>query len=456
MSYLYGMSEITIIGAGLVGSLQALYAAQAGLTVDVYERRPDIRSATLYQGRSINLALSDRGWKALEEVGQADKVREIAIPMYKRTMHDVSGPLRYQPYGADGQAIYSVSRGALNRLLLEAADRTGNVRFNFEWKCSSLDLKQKELHFDAANSGQRRVKYSRLIGTDGAFSAIRQALMMNDRFDYHQFYIEHGYKELSIYPDEKGGFKMEKETLHIWPRKDFMLIALPNPDGSFTCTLFFQLEGPLSFASLDTDKKVMDFFKTTFPDILPLIPDLTQQWNTNPASSLVTVRCNPWNYADEVLILGDAAHAVVPFYGQGMNAGFEDCSLLNSAFLANGGSFSGLFSRYAAERQPDGVAISELALRNFIEMRDKTADPVFLLQKKIEARFSAAHPEKWQPLYSMVTFSHRPYREALRRGEVQDGIMKQVMDRADIEQVWDSPEIESAILAAWENTPELH
>jgi kynurenine 3-monooxygenase len=450
------MSEITIIGAGLVGSLQALYAAQAGFTVDVFERRPDIRLATLYQGRSINLALSDRGWKALQEVGLAEQVHEIAIPMYKRTMHDVSGPLRYQPYGSDGQAIYSVSRGALNRLLLEAADRTGKVRMHFEWRCSSVDFKQKELYFDAANSGQRTVKYGRLIGTDGAFSAIRQALMMNDRFDYHQFYIEHGYKELTIMPDEKGGFRMEKETLHIWPRKDFMLIALPNPGGSFTCTLFFQMEGPLSFASLDSDEKVMDFFNSTFPDIVPLIPDLAQQWTTNPASALVTIRCKPWNYRDEVLILGDAAHALVPFYGQGMNAGFEDCSLLNAALKSQGGDFSGLFSSYAANRQPDGVAISELALRNFIEMRDKTADPSFLLQKKIEARFSAAHPEKWQPLYSMVTFSHRPYSEALRRGELQDSIMKQVMNRPDIEQVWDAPEIESAILAAWESSPELH
>lgn len=450
------MSEITIIGAGLVGSLQALYSAQAGFAVDVFERRPDIRSATLYQGRSINLALSDRGWKALQEVGLADKVREIAIPMYKRTMHDVSGPLRYQPYGAHGQAIYSVSRGALNRLLLEAADRTGKVRFHFEWRCTSVDFKEKELHFDAANSGLRKVKYARLIGTDGAFSAIRQALMVNDRFDYHQFYIEHGYKELNIMPDEMGGFKMEKETLHIWPRKDFMLIALPNPDGSFTCTLFFQMEGPLSFASLDSDEKVRDFVGSTFPDIVPLIPDLVQQWKTNPTSSLVTIRCKPWNYGDDVLILGDAAHALVPFYGQGMNAGFEDCSLLNAAFRAQNNKFDGLFSTYAKDRQPDGVAISELALRNFIEMRDKTADSAFLLQKKIEARFSAAHPEKWQPLYSMVTFSHRPYSEALLRGELQDAIMKQVMNRPDIEQVWDTPEIESAILALWENTPELH
>ena len=257
-------------------------------------------------------------------------------------------------------------------------------------------------------------------------------------------------------PDEKGGFRMEKETLHIWPRKDFMLIALPNPGGSFTCTLFFQMEGPLSFASLDSDEKVMDFFNSTFPDIVPLMPDLAQQWTTNPASALVTIRCKPWNYKDEVLILGDAAHALVPFYGQGMNAGFEDCSLLNAALKSQGGDFSGLFSSYAANRQPDGVAISELALRNFIEMRDKTADPSFLLQKKIEARFSAAHPEKWQPLYSMVTFSHRPYSEALRRGELQDSIMKQVMNRPDIEQVWDAPEIESAILAAWESSPELH
>ena len=440
------MAEITLVGAGLVGALEALYLSRLGIKVDVFERRSDIRKARLYEGRSINLALSDRGWAALNEVGLAEEVRQIAIPMYKRTMHSPEGKLSYQAYGKDGQAIYSVSRGKLNRLLIEAADSAKHTRFFFEHRCEEVDLSAKTLTFSNPEIGEVKHAYQRLIGTDGAFSAIRQALMVQDRFNYQQFYIEHGYKELTIPPAPDGGFLMEKETLHIWPRGSFMLIALPNPDATFTCTLFFPFAGPVSFEQLTTDDPIRAFFNPTFPDVVPLIPDLVEQYRRNPSSSLVTIRCKPWNFKDEVLAFGDAAHAIVPFYGQGMNAGFEDCRLLHHMLRQRKQQWEGLFPAYAEWRQPDGVAISELALRNFIEMRDKTADPSFLLQKKIEAKFAENHPDKWLPLYSMVTFSHIPYSEALAKGEAQEAIMQSIMQLPDIQNRWDSPEIEQAIL----------
>lgn len=444
--YICYMADITLVGAGLVGALEALYLSRLGLKVDVYERRSDIRKAKLYEGRSINLALSDRGWAALEEVGLAEEVRKIAIPMYKRTMHSSEGQLSYQAYGKEGQAIYSVSRGKLNQLLIEAADAAENTRFFFEHRCEALDLESKTLTFSNAQKQEISHSYQRLIGTDGAFSAVRQALMFQDRFNYQQFYIEHGYKELTIPPAPDGGFLMEKETLHIWPRGSFMLIALPNPDATFTCTLFFPFEGPVSFEQLQSEEQIRDFFNQTFPDVVPLIPDLVEQYQRNPSSSLVTIRCKPWNYKDEVLVLGDAAHAIVPFYGQGMNAGFEDCRLFHQMLNERKQNWDGLFPEYAQHRQPDGVAISELALRNFIEMRDRTADPSFLLQKKIEARFAERHPDKWLPLYSMVTFSHIPYSEALAKGDAQEAIMQKVMQLPNIESRWDSVEVEQAIL----------
>ncbi len=439
--------RIAIAGGGLVGSLFALYLAKRGFQVDVYERRGDPRRADYVGGRSINLALSDRGWKALERVGVADEVRKEAIPMYRRVMHDKAGELTFQAYGKEQEAIYSVSRGGLNKLLLEQADLNDNVTLHFNMGVSGLDLETNTLHLEGDDGQKVAAQYDRIFGTDGAFSRVRNRLMKQDRFDYEQRYLDHGYKELTIPAGADGKHIIETNALHIWPRGEYMMIALPNPDGSFTCTLFFPFEGDPSFSSLKSEDAVMKFFKEEFGDAVPLMPTLAEDYKENPTSSLVMIRCYPWHYEDKVCLMGDSSHAIVPFYGQGMNSGFEDCTVFDDLFEANNGDWAKTFAAFSKKRKPEADAILELALRNYIEMRDKTADPDFLLQKKIEKRFAERHPEKWIPLYSQVTFSHIPYDKALRNGEAQDAIMKRVMNRPDIEQVWDSEEVEKAILA---------
>ncbi len=436
--------HIAITGAGLVGSLLSVYMAKRGFKVDVYERRPDSRKTQFYQGRSINLALSDRGWKALDGVGLADKVKSIAIPMYRRVMHSIEGNLSYQPYGKNNQAIYSVSRGLLNQLLLDEAETFEGVNLHFEHSCKEIDWQNARLSFQNESGSIIESEFDYVFGADGAFSAVRNALMKTDRFSYEQEYIDHGYKELSIPAAANGGFQMEKEALHIWPRGEYMLIALPNPDATFTCTLFFPFEGQHSFSTLNTPQKARAFFETVFPDALSLMPHFDNEWSQNPNSSLCIIRCKPWIKGKTALI-GDAAHAIVPFYGQGMNAGFEDCRILND-ILENSNNWFEAMEIYNNARKSSGDAIAELAMRNFIEMRDLTADPVFLLRKKIEARFADRYPSLWTPLYSMVTFSHMPYEEALRLGKLHDKIMGEVMQRSDIAEMWDSPEVEASIL----------
>lgn len=439
--------KIAIIGGGLVGSLLSLFLGKNGFDVDLYERRSDPRARGFIGGRSINLALSDRGWKSLRSVGMDDKVSSMAIPMMQRIMHDQAGNITYQPYGKDGQAIFSVPRGPLNLMLLERADEHPNVSLCFDQKCEDINLETNEIHFENGKTGvQKTVKYDRIFGTDGAFSSVRTRLMKTDRFNYEQIYLTHGYKELEIPPGPDGDFQLDPHALHIWPRGEYMMIALPNPDKSFTCTLFFPFEGNPSFGSIKTEDHVRQFFDEQFNDAVPMIPALIEDYFKNPTSSLVTISCSPWNYKSQILLLGDASHAIVPFYGQGMNSGFEDCSLLNELFEKHDGDWDVIFPEFSRIRYPQAQAIRELALRNYIEMRDKTADPDFLLQKKIEANFTKAHPDKWLPLYSQVTFSHIPYDEALAAGEAQDQIMKKVMDRDDIEAVWNSEEIVQNIL----------
>lgn len=447
--------DVTIIGAGLVGSLLSIYLSKRGYKVKIFERRGDMRKEDIIAGRSINLALSDRGIKALTEVGIMDEIRKICIPMNGRFIHNADGTTAFQQYGKEGQFINSVSRGELNKKLMDLAEHHGAEIF-FGHKCESIDWQKNSITFELPDSpfgsaqGRLTTHDSGLLfGADGAFSAARlQHQLQHDRFQYSQYYIDYGYKELNIPPAEDGSFKMEKNALHIWPRGNLMLIALPNIDGSFTCTLFFPFEGEPSFASLNTKEKVKDFFKKTFTDAEPLMPTVAEDFFHNPTSSLVTVKCYPWIREDNFALIGDAAHAIVPFFGQGMNCGFEDCSVLNSLIDKHNENWASILSDYQDLRKPDGDAIAELALHNFIEMRDKVADPKFLLQKKIEARLYGKYPDKWIPTYSQVTFSpHIRYSEAMLRGMKQEAIMEEVMRMKEIEKNWDSEEIEKWIIS---------
>ncbi len=440
--------ETIIIGAGLVGSLLSIYLSKRGYEVKIFERRSDMRKQNMIAGRSINLALSDRGIKALEEVGLMDEIRKICIPMHGRFMHNTDGSTAYQAYGKEDQYINSVSRGELNCKLMDLAEQH-KVEISFNQKCEAIDWNKNELTLqDAINFNPSILKFQLLFGSDGAFSAARLThQMQHDRFQYQQYYIDFGYKELTIPAGKNGIFLLNKNALHIWPRGNFMMIALPNIDGSFTCTLFFPFEGEFSFASLDNKEKVRSFFEKTFIDAATLMPTLEEDFFTNPTSSLVTVKCYPWIRNDKFALIGDAAHAIVPFFGQGMNCGFEDCSVLNSLIEKHLDNWSEILAEYQSLRKPDGDAIADLALNNFVEMRDKVNQPKFLLQKKIEAAFSKKYPDKWIPAYAQVTFSnHIRYSEALLNGQRQETIMQQVMAIPDIENKWQDEEIEKMIL----------
>lgn len=441
--------KATLVGAGLVGSLLSIYLAKRGYAIDLYERRPDMRKVKMSAGKSINLALSDRGWKGLEGVGIADEIKKIAIPMYGRYIHHKDGSTAYQPYGKNNQAIYSVSRAEINMRLMDLAEQQPNVKIHFNERCTSINRGALEVHFENVETQKSTTGKSDLIfGSDGAFAASRLNMQLStDRFEYNQHYIEAGYKELIIPAGENGTFLIEKNALHIWPRGTFMMIALPNMDGDFTCTLFLPFEGEKSFANLKTREQVETFFKTEFPDAVPLMPTLIDDFMNNPTSSLVTVKCFPWTFDNKIALIGDAAHAIVPFYGQGMNCGFEDCVVLNDLIDKHNEDWNKILPEYQQLRKPDGDAIADLAIMNFVEMRDKTADPKFLLQKKIEARFSEKHPEKWTPLYSMVTYSpHIRYSTALKEGQKQEAIMQKIMATPNIDAKWDSEEVEKEIL----------
>jgi kynurenine 3-monooxygenase len=432
--------NIVIIGAGLVGSLLSVYLVKRGHRLRIFERRNDMRTANAEAGRSINLALSDRGLLALEKVGIADEIKKIAIPMHGRFIHNIDGSTAFQPYGKEGQFINSVSRAELNKKLMDLAEKFG-VDIFFNHRCSGINWKENEIEFTGTTSNDiTNVDADLIFGADGAFAASRlHHQLQHDKFQYHQYYIDCGYKELTIPAGTGNSFLLEKNALHIWPRKDYMLIALPNLDGSFTCTLFFPFEGEQSFGKLNSEEKVINFFQTTFPDIIPLIPDLTLQFSQNPVSSLVTVKCFPWIRDDKFALIGDAAHAIVPFFGQGMNAGFEDCRILDGLIDKNNGDWTQILDQYQSLRKPDADAIADMAVNNFAEMRDRTADPKFLLQKKIEARLHEKFPDKWIPAYSQVTFNPQiRYSEALERGQRQEKLMQEVMRRRGIEKDWDS------------------
>ncbi len=421
-------NSVSILGAGLVGSLLAILLQKKGYHVSVFESRNDMRKLNMSTGKSINLAMSTRGWKALEKAGLKNDIQEIAIPMHGREIHFKDSSTIYQAYGKNNEAIYSVSRGELNQKLISLAEENG-AKISFNHKCKSVNIDNNDLIFKTENNNDFAVKEKGvLIGADGAFSALRKEYLKTDKYNYNQFYIEHGYCELEIPAGENGSFLLNKNALHIWPRKNFMLIALPNLDGSFTCTLFFPFKGEVSFESINSKEKLIAFFKEEFPDAFLLMPTLVEDYFSNPHASLVTVKCFPWIYKDKNFLIGDAAHAIVPFYGQGMNAGFEDCSELLEILENNEAkNWDEILIMYQEKRKINGDAVADLALKNFIEMRDLVADPIFLERKKIEKDLGLRFPEKFNSVYEMVSFSTNSYHKALQCQSAQDILLQQIM-----------------------------
>jgi len=431
------VAKFVLIGSGLAGGLLAAYLGRRGYEVDLYERRADPREGNIVGGRSINLALSTRGIYALEQLGIADKVLRHAIPMRGRMIHDKSGALHFSPYDRDpNKFINSIGRAELNTTVIEAAQRYPNVRVYFNHRCTDVDLDSAtanlvppsvEVSLSAANPQPQTIIQAQgdaVIGVDGAFSAVRHSMQKKIAgFEYDESYLAHGYKELTIPPAPDGSWRMEKEALHIWPRKSFMMIALPNPDGSFTCTLFWEFEGPRSFATTKTDDEIRRFFDEEFPDAMPLMPSLLDDFKTNPTGSLVTIRSAPWFYENKVALVGDAAHAVVPFYGQGMNAAFEDCVVLDECLAEFPGDRQRAFAEYFARRKENADALADLAVQNFIEMRDKTASQTFRAKKKLDHLLEGLLPGIYLPLYTMVTFTRIPYSTAARRARLQNRIV---------------------------------
>jgi kynurenine 3-monooxygenase len=421
--------KITLIGAGLNGSLLATLLAQRGFTVEIYERRPDMRRVRMSAGRSINLALSTRGIHALQQAGLWERMRSIIIPMKGRMMHSITGDLTFQPYGKnEEEVINSISRAELNIALINAAEECG-ATIHFNRRCTGYDLKTGAIRIRDEETGEETtVEAGVVIGCDGSASSIRAEMLKLNRFNFSQQYLDYGYKELTIPAGPQGEHLLETHALHIWPRGNHMLIALPNVDGTFACILFLPFDGADSFAGLTTAAQVDQFFKSRFPDAVPLMPQLADNYFANPTGAMVTIKCSPWHVAGRALLLGDAVHAIVPFFGQGINCGFEDCSCLLELLDRYGADWPQLFVEFEKERRINTDAIADMAIENFAEMRDRVADSRFLFRKKVELALEARYPQLFVPKYAMVTFHRIPYSVALARGAVQDRMLAELCE----------------------------
>lgn len=418
--------KITLVGGGLAGSLMSIYLAKKGYDVHLYERRGDMRLGQYQGGRSINLALSTRGINALSKVGLVNDILNISIPMKGRMMHSVAGDLAYQAYGREDQMIYSVSRGQLNIKLLQLADQYPNIHMYFDHKCTNANLETNETTFVNASGEIVKDKADVILSTDGAFSAVRDAMIRYPRYNFSQTYENYGYKELEIVPGANGGFQMDVNSLHIWPRSSFLMIALPNPGGNFTCTLFMPFEGEVSLEKLNTKETVMSFFETYFPDVLSMMPNLVDDFLNNPTGNLTTMRCYPW-VKNNVALMGDSAHAIVPFYGQGMNCSFEDCVVLYQCIDEFNGDWTKILDAYQKSRKPNADAIASLALQNFIEMRDLVGSPEFLHKKHVEHDLVVLYPDKFKSQYERTTFSNENYLDALNWGAKNDALLEHII-----------------------------
>jgi kynurenine 3-monooxygenase len=424
--------KVTLIGAGLNGPLLAILLMRRGFAVELYERRPDMRRLRMSAGRSINLAISTRGIYALQQAGLWKRMRSIIIPMKGRMMHSIAGELAFQPYGQnEAEVINSISRAELNIALMNAAEEQG-ATIHFSQRCTGYDLKTGAIRLRNEDTGDETSQEAGVvIGCDGSASAIRNEMLKLNRFNFSQQYLDYGYKELTIPAGSQGKHLLETHALHIWPRGNYMLIALPNIDGTFACILFLPFDGEDSFGSLTTQSQVVEFFRSRFPDVLPLMPQLAENYFTNPTGAMVTIKCSPWHVEGRVLLLGDAAHAIVPFFGQGLNCGFEDCTSLMELHDRRGPGWAGVFAEFENDRRVNTDAIADMAIENFTEMRDRVADPRFLLRKKVELALEARYPDVFVPKYAMVTFHRIPYSVALERGMVQDRMLAELCESLD-------------------------
>ena len=430
--------KIIIVGAGLCGTLLAIRMAQRGFKVSLYERRPDMRGNEVDAGRSINLALSARGLMALDSVGLKETILKECIPMRGRMIHPVDAQPFLSPYsGRPEDYINSVSRPGLNMALLNEAEKRPEIDIHFDTKIVEVDLeaakvayfKDGDKHFDEG---------SIVIGTDGAGSIVRRSMMSKTTellFNYSQDFLRHGYKELSILPDANGAWKIHKEALHIWPRGSFMIIALPNLDGSFTLTMFHPFDGEVGFNNLTTKQKVQDFFEEYYPTLLPYIPHYQEEFFENPVGTLGTIKCYPWQAYGKTLIMGDASHAIVPFYGQGMNASLEDVRIFDEILEKEGPRWEKVFTSFQDARHANANAIADLAIDNFYEMRDHVDDVNFMRKRQIEMQLEQQYPDYYSK-YSLVTFKPAlPYANAMKLGRMQDKLLLELCSRADFDQI---------------------
>jgi len=411
--------DVTLIGAGLSGPLMASYLSSNGFSVDLYERRSDMRENKQESGRSINLALSERGIRALKDIGLFHQIKSHLIMMKGRMIHDKDSSRHLQLYGQkENEVLYSVSRATLNIALLEHAEKQPNVSISFNHQLNNVDFKNQVISI-----GEKNIPFNRLIGTDGFNSQLRRCMMKETNIQFQNKPLGHGYKELTIPPSSSGTYLMEPNALHIWPRGNFMLIALPNMDKSFTCTLFAPLKGDESFEEFQSENEIINLFKRDFPDTLKLIPSLVEEFKNNPVGKLATIYCEKWNYKDLAIIMGDAAHAIVPFFGQGMNASFQDCTVISSLINKNSGDLGSAFRAFSSEHVSNGHAIANMALENYIEMRDSVNDKNYKTYRATELLLEKKFPNRFIPRYSMVSFNEIPYSEVYRRGEIQTDLI---------------------------------
>lgn len=444
-------APLVVVGGGLIGPVLALYLARAGHRVAVYDRRPDPRGATRAGGRSINLTLCERGFRALERVGAAEPLRRLAIPARGRILHQADGTTEVQPYGNRGEAIYSIIRRDIHETLLSLAEAEPGVELFFDHACVEIeglgadgldqgdtsDPTRGKAVVTFEHGGRRlRVEAGPIFGCDGAYSVVRSRMQRLDRFDYSQSYVPQGYKELHVPARADGSHRLDPNAIHVWPRGRHMLIGFANRDGSFTLALHLPFEGDVSFASISgaaegSDAALLALFERDFADVLPLLPDLQQNFRDHPVTSMVTIRCRPWSVGDRVLLVGDSAHAIVPSYGQGANCGFEDCAILADCLAASPGDWGAVFRDFERRRKADADAIAELALEHFDELQVWVGDPTFLRRKAIERRAQALFPDRFQSLYNMVSFTTLSYGEARTRAAEQQGLIDQLLERAN-------------------------